>query len=79
MNEEERNAAYFQQDSAIAHTARASMREITSVFGNHVIRRVCGLCAPLVYKTTPHSLQEFQVAIERENRCMILEELQRVF
>ncbi|PSN50328.1 hypothetical protein C0J52_10120 [Blattella germanica] len=32
--EEKNNNTYFQQDSAIAHTARASMREITSVLGN---------------------------------------------
>ncbi|PSN52160.1 hypothetical protein C0J52_06457 [Blattella germanica] len=39
LTEDERNASYFQQDSTIAHTTRSSMREMTSVFRNHLISR----------------------------------------
>ena len=47
QTEEEKSATYFHQDLTTAHTARACMKEITSVFGKRAISR--SLWPPLIF------------------------------
>jgi len=40
LDDEELSTGYFQQDGATSHTSHASMAEIQSFFGDHVISKV---------------------------------------
>jgi hypothetical protein len=94
LTKEDRSCAWFQQDSATAHTADDSLVALEGVCGDRTIRlgfwparslllNPCDLCLwgnlkDKVCRTKPHSKEELKENIRREILDIFQEELLRV-
>lgn len=90
----ERLSVYFQQDSATAHTAGRSIRELRRIFGTRLISNnlwpprspdltpcdfyLWGTLKSRVYRKNPHSINELKDYIRQEIEAISGVELQNV-
>ena len=68
LNDEERQAGWFQQDGAMAHAARVSMQGVQKVFGTHIFS-----CVPWPPQSPKyfHLLRKLKGVVYGNNPCTI--------
>ncbi|BFZ07560.1 hypothetical protein BsWGS_10599 [Bradybaena similaris] len=95
LNEREIEEAWFQQDGATAHTARASLRFLEEIFSNRIISKgiwparspeltpldyyLWGFLKGNVYKTNVHTIEELKEAIRNAIQEITTDTLSKVF
>lgn len=95
LNEREIEEAWFQQDGATAHTARASLRFLEEIFANRIISRgiwparspdltpldyyLWGFLKGNVYKNNVHTIEDLKEAIRITIQEITTDTLQKVF